>query len=74
MAVAKATVDELLAVELICALLCAAHDHASTAILRVIAARMTTAGTTARLWVWHIGSVIGSVAVATCHRTVLEAA
>ena len=50
MAVAKATVDELLAVELICALLCADHDHASTAILRVIAARMTTVGTTTRLW------------------------
>ena len=68
-AVAEAAVDELLRVELLCALLCAGHDHASTAILLHIAARLiATTVTTARLrqsW---------SVAVAACRRTVRETA
>ena len=69
MAVTEAAEDELLRVELLCALLCAGHDHASTAILVHFAARLiATTVTNARLrqsW---------SVAVATCRRTVLETA
>ena len=54
-AVAKATVDELMdelflqsSCSGLCALLYANHDHAGTAILRVIAAQMITAGTSGR--------------------------